>query len=611
MAQRVNYLNNRDIMEEIHKSKSSFSSFIKPEYHRYDIILLDITEINETTLLDAKKNRAKRIAQQDYDYRKNTLLEKIKLSECEVNIDTIDDIDIIFRIMTFDHIPFHPGRKKTPKTIADHKEKLNFPPFQHWKFNNIAELECVGKSHWKDDVHTGYFSKTHGQITNKLGDMYIKLCERYSTRGNIRNYCVDTETEALTMRGWLDIDHITEDDTILSYTDGNMKWSSIESIYRGNYNGNMHHLTNRGIDALITPEHKMVTDRGLIKAEYLKETDRLVLMGSPMKDTSDQSHPDAFVELIGWMVTEGCYNVSKTTNKIGNISIHQNPGLYADRIRNCLESLNIKFSESTKSKCIKFDISIKDCDYIINMFPDKNLTMDFICSLTEQQRDLLLNTMIDGDGWRHNGNMRYCQKSKEHVDTFLALCAISGRRGVTTSQNIISFEKPTTIYNINLYSPRNNVSRVENIDFHGGKRNGMNTPGKRKGKIMHPNVPTTFYDGRVWCPKTEYGCFVARRNGKMYITGNTYVDELIGQAVLQLVMVGLQFDEYQSSNPFAYLTSTLTNAQIRVLNVEKRNQVMRDELLEINGLSPSFTRVVNYEHEYSKKRETDYQESLL
>jgi hypothetical protein len=188
MTTRVNYLNNKDIMEEIHKSKSSFCSFTLKEYNNYDIILQDINDINESTLLTAKQNRAKRLSQKNYEHRKHVLKEKVKLVDCEISVDTISDHDIIFRIMTFDHIPLHPGRKKTPKTIADHKEKINFPPFQHWKLNDNNELECVGKSHWKGDVHHGYFCKTHGQITDKLAKMYMKLCERYGTRGNVRMY---------------------------------------------------------------------------------------------------------------------------------------------------------------------------------------------------------------------------------------------------------------------------------------------------------------------------------------------------------------------------------------------------------------------------------------
>jgi hypothetical protein len=90
--------------------------------------------------------------------------------------------------MTFDHIPLAPGRKKTTKTTADAHDKVNFPPFQHWKFNDEGELICVGKSHWKGDIENGKFSKDHGRITENLGKMFIKLSERYAQRSNWRGY---------------------------------------------------------------------------------------------------------------------------------------------------------------------------------------------------------------------------------------------------------------------------------------------------------------------------------------------------------------------------------------------------------------------------------------
>ena len=90
--------------------------------------------------------------------------------------------------MTFDHIPAAPGRKKTVKNTADAHDKVIFPPFQHWKFNDNDELVCVGKSHWKGSIDTGHFSKDHGRITEELGKMYIKLAERYAQRSNWRGY---------------------------------------------------------------------------------------------------------------------------------------------------------------------------------------------------------------------------------------------------------------------------------------------------------------------------------------------------------------------------------------------------------------------------------------
>jgi hypothetical protein len=62
------------------------------------------------------------------------------------------------------------------------------------------------------------------------------------------------------------------------------------------------------------------------------------------------------------------------------------------------------------------------------------------------------------------------------------------------------------------------------------------------------------------------------------------------QALLQLSQIGLQFDENKSNNPFAYYTAVITNSFTRVLNVEKRNQNMRDDILEMHNLNPSYTR---------------------
>ena len=72
--------------------------------------------------------------------------------------------------------------------------------------------------------------------------------------------------------------------------------------------------------------------------------------------------------------------------------------------------------------------------------------------------------------------------------------------------------------------------------------------------------------------------------------GYTYNDEMRSTALLQLAQIGLQFDESKSQNPFAYYTAAITNSFTRVLNLEKKNQIIRDDILEEAGLMPSFTR---------------------
>lgn len=187
-GKKVKYLNNRDLLAEIHKSKCSFSSFEKPEYSQHDIILPNLEKINIRTVAEAKRNRAKRLGLEIFAQARANGDKKIKLAECIPDYTTIAKTDLVFRIMTFDHIPLAPGRKKTTKTTADSHDKVNFPPFQHWKFDEDGELKCIGKSHWKGSLEKGKFSKDHGRITENLGKMFIKLSERYAQRSNWRGY---------------------------------------------------------------------------------------------------------------------------------------------------------------------------------------------------------------------------------------------------------------------------------------------------------------------------------------------------------------------------------------------------------------------------------------
>ena len=591
---KTNYLNNRDILKQIHLSKNTYCSYLDPvNDHQYDIILPTLLKINQRTIAEARRNRADRI-------RRETAV--------VVDPKKIPNTDLVFRIICWEHIPMAP--KKIPKTQAKKKKiedifelelesddpladlidipvldpkhvRLPFPPFYHYRLDENKQPFQVGKSHWIGDFAHGEFSKEHGTMTRTLATMFMKLCERYATRSNWRGYCVDTETEALTQRGWLRENEITEDDTILSYENNDLTWSKIKSIYRGEFDGLMHKLTNRGIDALITPGHKIVTNRGLVPVEYLLQSDKIIMLGNPVKTNNEPKYSNSMVELLGWILAEGNYQPKKQL-----VTIYQNEGVYADRIRVCLNTLNFKFSESTGRKNISFLLNRPASNKIFSILPVKNLSMEFILDLTLAQRELLINTMVDGDGWSRSSGWSYTQKNATHVDLFQALCAISGHKTNSHFATHKSFGKQVSYFNINKFA--SNTTNVTSIDFHGGSRNGRGLIGR--GKATHPNQPTTHYTGIVWCPETEYGCFVARRAGKVYLTGNTYNEEMRGQALLQLSQIGLQFDESKSQNPFAYYTAAITNSFTRILNLEKKNQNIRDDMLEQAGLNPSWTR---------------------
>jgi hypothetical protein len=191
---RKKYLNNRDLLKEIHKSKNLYSSYIDVEASDYDIIVLNVDELNIRTVAQAKRNHADRLARKAHIEAVKTD-QTVKLADFAINWKKITKESLIFRVMTFDHIPLEPGRKKNPKTVADHHTHCNFPPFQHFRFDESSELKCVGKSHWEGGMENGAFSKTHGAMTNELAKMFMKLVERYGTRGNWRGYTYNDEMQ--------------------------------------------------------------------------------------------------------------------------------------------------------------------------------------------------------------------------------------------------------------------------------------------------------------------------------------------------------------------------------------------------------------------------------
>ena len=286
-GRKVKYLNNRDLLAEIHKSKNSFSSFTKKEYGQHDIILPTLDKINIRTIAEAKRIRAKRIGLAAFNAARLGGDKKIKLAECTPDYKTIAKTDVVIRIMTFEHIPLAPGRKKTVKSTADAHEKVNFPPYQHWKFDEHDNLLCVGKSHWKGTVEKGHFSKDHGRITENLGKMYIKLSERYAQRSNWRGYTYIEEMRGqailqLSQIG-LQFDESKSENPFAYYTAAvTNSFTRILNIEKKNQNIRDDMLEECGLTPSTTRQHK---------GEYAEETARQAELYKNMRMPKSEDNP--------------------------------------------------------------------------------------------------------------------------------------------------------------------------------------------------------------------------------------------------------------------------------------------------------------------------------
>ena len=193
---RVKYLNNRDLLLQIHASKNTYCSYVSVEDAQFDLIVPNLKKINANAIAMARKAKAKRLTQEAWETAKESGLKKIKLVDYTVSPRKIDKTDLVFRVMMYDHVPLDSERKKNPKQTSDHHAKVNFPPFQHYRLDEKNKPQCVGKSHWVGGMDNGHWSCDHGKMTNTLAMMYMKLCERYGTRSNWRGYTYNDEMQS-------------------------------------------------------------------------------------------------------------------------------------------------------------------------------------------------------------------------------------------------------------------------------------------------------------------------------------------------------------------------------------------------------------------------------
>jgi len=216
---KVNYLNNKDILKEIHKSKKTYCSFVDKDHDSdYDMIVSSVSKINKKNILEARRARCERLAKLQVDAYAAEGIKK-KVDEFLIATKDMPATDVVFRVMTFEHIPIDDVKQAKadekarleaedesitteyddePEKARGSKKyvKVNFPPFYHYRVDEEGNPVLVGKSHWKGSLDKGKFSTDHGTMTPKLANMFMKLVDRYATRSNWRGYTYNDEMKS-------------------------------------------------------------------------------------------------------------------------------------------------------------------------------------------------------------------------------------------------------------------------------------------------------------------------------------------------------------------------------------------------------------------------------
>ncbi len=315
--------------------------------------------------------------------------------------------------------------------------------------------------------------------------------------------CVSEDTECLTDNGWKfyhEIDINKDQIATFNIYDGNIEYLVPKRIKSYDYNGDLIRLKNRLQDHLVTPNHKIVRKKFNSNEYVMEEAEALlkfkngILIPNSGETGSIKEVEDHLVELIAWLVSEGNFSADSKKSNRERIAIYQSEKNIenCDKIRGCLTRNDLEWDEfkrihgfAKEHASIRFRINTEGSKRIRKTLSSKKVP-NWLKTLSKRQIKLFLETYIQGDGSVEKGRIRIYSKDKEIKDSIQELCALVGWG---TTNRI----RENEVYTINII--RNQHTQVK--------------------------LFKTQYKGKVWCPTTKNGTFVARRNGKVFITGNT------------------------------------------------------------------------------------------
>ncbi len=340
--------------------------------------------------------------------------------------------------------------------------------------------------------------------------------------------CVDAETECLTAEGWKRHDQLQVGELAAQFdmATRNLSWGAIEKVSTyGVTNQPMVIGARRDLSVMLTPNHRCVIQRrrahgeadlglmppSIVRADELLTSHRIPTAAPWASDDGDTSIAIEWAELLGWYIAEGHESKQSPAVEIYQ-SRSANPAK-VERIAKLLRQVGAEWTmakydrqwNGSPSVACAFRVTGYAAFRLREVAPGKRMPTGAL--LWERGRlQALFDGLIAGDGHtRVDNRVSFIQKD---TATANMVQAVGVRLGMAAT--ISQHEGGTwRVY----------FTKHKTRSFRG-------TAGKGEPLRTQP------YTGVVWCPKLPLGTWVARRDGRVFITGNTFPSEIPRRAIL-------------------------------------------------------------------------------
>lgn len=315
--------------------------------------------------------------------------------------------------------------------------------------------------------------------------------------------CVDDQTEALTPDGWKRHDQLTDGDLIAAYDPSRDSCRFVPAKFvRYEREGEpMVEVEKRSTSQRMTLDHRVWTRTRKTEPHVRLARDLTndcdTLLSAPLDDVPGPAPVTTErAALLGWFVAEGTPH-SRQARIIQSLTANPQK---VETIRALLERDGADWRETVYqhqkgSDVVTFHVKGELAEWL-NLH-HKRLPMAYVTTWPEAQARALFDALVDGDGHRRKDGRRngilFHQKDEPIADAVQVLGLRLGYRATKT------YQPSMRLWQITMGT--NRWTRVRKWDGTG--------------------IPRTTYTGTVWCPMVETGLWLARRNGRPFVTGNS------------------------------------------------------------------------------------------
>ncbi|MDR1465420.1 MAG: hypothetical protein LBJ11_09005 [Oscillospiraceae bacterium] len=364
--------------------------------------------------------------------------------------------------------------------------------------DHIEEVRAACQSSLVDEM-LNLRAELNKTSTEKYGAMLRMAGADDRARGCFKFYgastgrwCLTGDHEVLTADGWARLDAWGGGRIACWNPNGELVSFQKANALEFTYAGDMYRYEDSRIQQVSTPDHKMFARLARTKGWAPATVEEMAKVSRPLIPFTGRRATAANVNseklrVIVMVQADGHY-----TND-GDVRLRLRKQRKIERCKTLLRRAGVTYIEQSQADATCFVIKSRHCPLWLRQFRNKT----FGAWLFDENPEAFFDELPNWDGYRCGPNsLQYCTCNKMNADMVQAFAHISGLAAAIKTK-IRDNEAWNTAYYVDIWLKPTN------------------------GHELRAKPTVEAYSGKVYCAETPTGYFLVRRNGKVWVTGNS------------------------------------------------------------------------------------------